>query len=190
MAAWASTGLRGLDNVLNDLRKGDNIVWQVDRVEDYQQFVAPYVARAKQDGRKLIYMRFADHAPLLKPDSHVTVYNLDAESGFETFSTQVHSIIGKEGKEVYYVFDCLSDLLSAWATDLMIGNFFMITCPYLFELDTIAYFALLRDHSPHSRDDPAPARPLQLRQQFLHTSAEGMEALLTNNVSSAPQAGR
>jgi hypothetical protein len=27
----------------------------------------------------------------------------------------------------------------------MIGNFFMITCPYLFELDTIAYFCLLRD---------------------------------------------
>ena len=28
----------------------------------------------------------------------------------------------------------------------MIGNFFMITCPYLFELDTIAYFALLRNN--------------------------------------------
>ena len=27
----------------------------------------------------------------------------------------------------------------------MIGNFFLITCPYLFELDTIAYFCLLRD---------------------------------------------
>jgi hypothetical protein len=30
----------------------------------------------------------------------------------------------------------------------MIGNFFMITCPFLYELDTIAYFALLRnEHS-------------------------------------------
>jgi len=148
MAAWASTGLSGLDTALNDLRKGDNVVWQVDRIEDYQQFVNPYVTRAKQDGRKVVYMRFADHPPLLGPDADVTIYNLDADTGFETFSTEVHSIIGKEGKEVYYVFDCLSDLLSAWATDLMIGNFFMITCPYLFELDTIAYFALLRkNHS-------------------------------------------
>ena len=32
----------------------------------------------------------------------------------------------------------------AWATDAMIGNFFLVTCPYLFELDTVAYFALLR----------------------------------------------
>jgi len=27
----------------------------------------------------------------------------------------------------------------------MVGNFFVITCPYLFELDTIAYFAIIRD---------------------------------------------
>lgn len=32
------------------------------------------------------------------------------------------------------------------ATDLMIGNFFMVTCPYLFELDTITYFTILRNH--------------------------------------------
>ena len=45
-----------------------------------------------------------------------------------------------------YFTPSLSDLLNAWATDLMIGNFFRVTCPYLFELDTIAYFAVLRNH--------------------------------------------
>jgi len=29
MTAWASTGLKGLDKVLCDLKKGDNVVWQV-----------------------------------------------------------------------------------------------------------------------------------------------------------------
>ena len=43
------------------------------------------------------------------------------------------------------MFDCLSDLVLNWATDLMIGNFFVITCPYLFELNTIAYFAIIRN---------------------------------------------
>jgi hypothetical protein len=47
---------------------------------------------------------------------------------------------------VFYVFDCLSDLQSAWATDLMLGNFFSVTCPYLFDLDTIAYFAIIRNN--------------------------------------------
>ena len=146
MSAWASTGLKGLDKILSDLKKGDNVVWQVDSIEDYRHFVTPYVKKAKEDGRKIIYIRFARHTPLLEEQAGITVYPLDATSGFETFSTQVHTIISKEGFEAYYVFDCLSDLLYAWATDIMIGNFFMVTCPYLFKLDTIAYFALLRSH--------------------------------------------
>ena len=148
MTGWASTGLKGLDEVLCGLKKGDNVVWQVDSIDDFRQFVRPYVAQALKDRRKVVYMRFANHKPLVEDEPAVTIYQLDAASGFETFSKQVHNIISQEGLEAHYVFDCLSDLLSAWATDLMIGNFFLITCPYLFELDTIAYFALLRrNHS-------------------------------------------
>lgn len=146
MAEHASTGLKGLDEVLNQLRKGDNVVWQVDSIDDFRSFVEPFVTLAVQTDKKVVYMRFANHKPLLENNPDVKTYTLDAASGFEKFSTQVHGIISNEGKDVYYVFDCLSDLLDAWATDLMIGNFFMITCPYLFELDTIAYFSLLRNN--------------------------------------------
>ncbi|MHC4741984.1 MAG: PEP/pyruvate-binding domain-containing protein [Planctomycetota bacterium] len=146
MTAWASTGLEGLDKILCDLKKGDNVVWQVDSVEDYGRFVAPYVSKAVKDGRNVVYMRFARHEPLIEDKPEVQVYQLDAETGFEAFSTQVHAIISQEGREAYYVFDCLSDLLGSWATDLMVGNFFKVTCPYLFELDTIAYFSILRNY--------------------------------------------
>ena len=146
MTAWASTGIEGLDEILCDLKKGDNIVWQVDSIEGYRRFVTPYVARALQDGRNIVYLRFANHKPLVENQPDVTTYQLDATSGFETFTTKVHTIITQEGRDTYYIFDCLSDLLSAWATDLMIGNFFMVTCPYLFELDTITYFSILRNH--------------------------------------------
>ena len=148
VAKWASTGLDGLDEVLCDIKKGDNVVWQVDSIEDYSHFVTPYVKKALQDKRNVVYMRFARHRPLVEDQPNVKIYQLDAKTGFEAFSTQVHAIISKEGVEAYYVFDCLSELLSAWATDLMVGNFFLVTCPYLFELDTIAYFAILRhNHS-------------------------------------------
>jgi len=146
MTAWASTGLKGLDKIICDLKKGDNIVWQVDSIEDYSHFVMPYIKKALEDKRNIIDMRFAQHKPLIENQPGVTLYQLDAKGGFESFSTQVHAIISQEGTEAYYVFDCLSDLLSAWATDLMVGNFFMVTCPYLFELDTIAYFAILRNY--------------------------------------------
>lgn len=146
MAAWASTGLKGLDEILCDLKKGDNVVLQVDSIEDYRHFVTPYITQALKDERNIIYMRFAQHKPLVENQPNVTVYQLDAASGFETFSRQVHTIISQEGREAYYIFDCLSDLLTAWATDMMIGNFFMVTCPYLFELDTITYFAIFRNY--------------------------------------------
>jgi len=142
--AKVSTGIPSLDEIIDFLRMGDNVVWQADSVEDYRRFVVPYVRRALADKRRVVYMRFAHHEALLAPDDGIAVYRLEADAGFESFSSQVHNIITREGRDVFYVFDSLSDLLMAWATDLMIGNFFAITCPYLFELNTVAYFALLR----------------------------------------------
>ena len=150
MAPYASvsTGMNGLDEILNYLQMGDNVVFQVDEIEDYKKFVDPYVKASLARGQRLVYMRFAHHLALLEPDNNIKVYQLNANNGFESFSTQVHNIVRDEGRDVFYVFDSLSDLLMAWATDLMIGNFFVITCPYLFELNTVAYFAILR--SRHS----------------------------------------
>ena len=145
MQVWGSTGIDSLDAVFAGLYKGDNVVWQVDSTDDFVKFVTPYVDKAISQKRKVVYMRFANHEPFVESKPGVKIYELNADSGFETFTTQVHEIITEEGKEAYYVFDCLSYLLEAWATDLMIGNFFMVTCPYLYELDTIAYFALLRN---------------------------------------------
>lgn len=145
----ASTGLDGLDRVVDYLRLGDNVVWQVNSIDEYRILVDAFVNQALQEGRRLVYMKFGQEAALPDPPPRVQVYQLHPESGFESFSTRVHSIAEMEGRGVFYIFDCLSDLLSAWATDLMIGNFFRVTCPYLFELDTIAYFMLLRDRNSH-----------------------------------------
>ncbi|HOW59853.1 MAG TPA: PEP/pyruvate-binding domain-containing protein [Candidatus Omnitrophota bacterium] len=143
-----STGVKGLDKVITGLQLGDNVVWQMDAPEQYKDFVDPFVKKALEEKRRLVYIRFANHEPLLKEGKDITVYRLDPHVGFEPFSAQINHIAKKEGEGVFYVFDCLSDLLSAWSNDLMIGNFFKITCPYLFELNTIAYFGLLR--SRHS----------------------------------------
>ena len=98
MAAWARTGLDGLDKILCDLKKGDNIVWQVDSIEEYSHFVAPYVKKALQQKRDIVYIRFAQHQAIIDNEPDVKVYHLDAGSGFETFSKQVHAIISDHGK--------------------------------------------------------------------------------------------
>jgi hypothetical protein len=142
---YPSTGLNHLDVLLSRLQYGDNVVWQVDDIERYRELVIPFVDRALQEHRKTIYIRFAEHEALLEARPGLTIIELNSDTGFEAFSSQVHTIITEQGKGAFYVFDSLSDLLTRWATDLMVGNFFMVTCPYLYELDTIAYFALLRD---------------------------------------------
>ncbi len=145
-AGWTTTGVESFDAVIDGLRTGDNVVWQVDDIDDYKFFANFFVQDSVLEGKKVVYMRFAQHEPLLQEHEKIKTYVLDARSGFESFSTQIHEIITREGEGVHYVFDCLSDLLGAWATDLMIGNFFLITCPYLFQLNTVAYFALIRNN--------------------------------------------
>lgn len=141
-----STGYSGMDEILDSLRIGDNVVLKVDSIEDYRYFVGPFVDQALVARKKVVYMRFGEHPPLIEPSPHVTIYEFDPKLGFESFASQIHKSITDEGPGTFYVFDSLSDLLSAWATDHMIGNFFRVTCPYLFELDTVAYFALIRKH--------------------------------------------
>lgn len=145
-----STGLPGFDTVIDDLRLGDNVVWQVDSVFDYRMVVDPYVAQARADGRKLVYVRFGRHEPLMDDTPDVLTYYLDPAAGFETFATDVHNLVEKEGLRAFYVFDCLTDLLEHWYSDLMIGNFFKVTCPFLYELDTVAYFAIMRNAHTYS----------------------------------------
>lgn len=145
-----STGLPGLDRVVQGVTPGDNIVWQIDLIEDYAVLVDAFCADALGRGRKLVYFRFARHPELLSPDRGAEVHVLSPEVGFETFTAQIHKVIEHSGRGAYYVFDCLSDLAADWYSDMMLGNFFLVTCPYLFEMDTVTYFALLRDR--HSFD--------------------------------------
>ncbi len=141
-----STGLKGLDAVLNGILPGDNVVWQIDRIEDYQALVTPCIDAAKATGRPIVYVHFSNREPLLTADADVQVRCLSPHDGFEPFVTHIHDTIREAGRGAYYVFDCISELANAWHSDVMLGNFFKLTCPYLFDLETLAYFALFRNH--------------------------------------------
>ncbi len=141
-----STGLPGLDKALGGLIIGDNVVWQVDSTDDFMEFAGPYYKHAVKEGRRVVYFRFARHAPLVGPDQGVEIHELSPEDGFEQFITGIHNIIREVGKGGFYLFDCLSELAVDWYSDQMLGNFFMLTCPYLYDMETIAYFPLLRNY--------------------------------------------
>lgn len=146
---FVTSGLETLDKVLQGLRLGDNVVWQVDHLEDYRRFAEPFAHKAVRDGRRVVYLRFAPHPPILTDMEGCDTIPVNAQAGFDAFSAMLHQIIEAKGREVFYVFDNLSALVVEWATDELLANFFQVTCPFLFELDTVAYFALTRGRHGH-----------------------------------------
>ena len=196
MAAFEriKSGIPGLDEALDNIRLGDNVVWNVTNLNEFSYFVDPYVKQAKEDNRNLIYIRFANHPPLIEmteedfklleieennPETEfcmierdgIKIYKVNPYNQFETFTLEVHRIIEKEGFDAFYVFDCLSDLQAVWSTDLMMGNFFKVTCPFLFQLDTVAYFPIIRGR--HSFDAIAKIR--ETTQLFLNVHSNSPE---------------
>lgn len=139
-----------MDEVLKGLRLGDNVVWQVDRLEDYSFFVEHFVRHAITESGYCAYLRFAPHAPIIKPCQGLLIREVDPGHGFDAFSTEVHSVIEEWAEKRFFVFDNLSALVEEWATDELLANFFQVTCPFLRELDTVAYFALTRGQHAHN----------------------------------------
>ena len=158
MAAFEKTrsGIPMMDEALQYIRLGDNVVWQVPSLDEFRYVAEKFANQAIADGRNLIYIRFAEHDPILTPRDGLKIEHVELSHRFETFTVNIHNLIEREGYDAFYVFDCLSELEQAWSTDLMMGNFFHLTCPFLFILDTVAYFPLIRGR--HSFDAIATIR--------------------------------
>jgi pyruvate,water dikinase len=159
-----TSGIPALDKILLGIRPGDNVVWQVLTVEDYAELAEPFWKAALARDEQVVYFRFAQHAELVPLDSGAARVELDPERGFERFITAIHRVIAELGPRANYVFDMFSELVRDWYSERMLGNFFMLTCPYLYALDTVAYFAVLRNyHSYHAIQPIAETAQLLIR---------------------------
>lgn len=145
------SGIDELDEVIKGLRLGDNVVWQVGNLQEYLYFVEPFVKQALHNDNKCVYLRFAPHPPVINViDNRLIIKEVDPRGGFDLFSGEVHKVIEELGNEKFFIFDNLSALVEEWATDELLANFFQVTCPFLRELDTVAYFALTRGYHAYS----------------------------------------
>jgi pyruvate,water dikinase len=149
LAKMVCSGSKPLDKLLQGLHLGDNVVWQVDSLDDYSFFAQLFAEQVIRDGFDCVYLRFAPHSPILNPTPGLTIIEVDPSPGFDYFSSEVHRIVEERGRKVCYVFDNLSALVNEWATDELLANFFQVTCPYLFKINAVAYFALTRGQHSH-----------------------------------------
>ena len=93
MAAFdkVKSGYPGMDDILDYIRMGDNVVWQVADIDEFRFFALPFVAQAKRDGRSITYIRFAQHAPILEDLDGVDLVEFDPDEGFEAFTVAIHN---------------------------------------------------------------------------------------------------
>ena len=117
-----TTGLPGLDSVLDHLCIGDNVVWTVDGIDDYRRFVQPF-----RPGHRAIDCLL----PLRRTSAtrvhgeNITRHELDVLHGF---TSSVYRRITEHGREAFCV-DSLSNLQRAWAPDEMVANYLQVVFP-------------------------------------------------------------
>lgn len=115
------SGILQLDETLDNIRLGDNVVWQVSNLDEFLYFVKPFVKQALKDNRNLIYVNFGQHEPLIdmtaddflkldveknNPETEfpmierdgIKIYQVDPNKQFEPFTLEVHNNYYKRGK--------------------------------------------------------------------------------------------
>ena len=110
------SGTEQMDQALDHIRLGDNVVWQVSSLTEFRIIARIFAAQAIRDGRNLIYIRFAEHDPILPEMEGLRIEKIPLSHRFETFTVEIHNLIEREGYDAFYVFDCLSIRHSFFST--------------------------------------------------------------------------
>ena len=50
------SGFPQMDDVLDSIRLGDNVVWQISDLEEFRTFAEPFARQAVRDGRNVVYI--------------------------------------------------------------------------------------------------------------------------------------
>lgn len=169
------SGMEGLDQKLDYIRTGENVVFRVKQLEDFCFFSERFLREQIREGKKVIYLRFGKEKPLTELQEGLTVRQIDPSIGFELFALAVHEIIEEAAEGAVFLFDCLSKLQEAWYSDLMMDNFMRVTCPCIREWKSTAFYPLMR--GIHSYDSVSRIR--ESSQVFLDVFFSGTSYYLT-----------
>lgn len=121
-----------------------NIVWQVTEQTEFWQALSGLIETAAEEGKKILYMRFSERSGLPEISDRVTTVHIPLTHQFEAFTAAVYRTIRRQGENVLYILDPLSELLSVWNTDLMMKNFFCVISSAVRQKKGMAFYMLTR----------------------------------------------
>ncbi len=77
-----TTGVPVIDELIDGIRWGDNVVWQVTNTLEYSWLARPFVESAYRSGIKIIYLHF-DEYMIPQISDKCKVVNIDPKKEFE-----------------------------------------------------------------------------------------------------------
>lgn len=140
-----STGSEDLDALLEELRAGDNVVWYTQEREEYHPFVSALVRHVRATATGLVYVRSEGSLdPLVAELSGLKVLDLAELPPSGDRLAAFESAIARLGPQVNYLFESLGSLSPWFPSEEQLLRFFLTVCPFLYRLDSVAYWRLER----------------------------------------------
>jgi transcriptional regulator with XRE-family HTH domain len=150
-----STGLAELDQALEGLYWGDNVVWQLDSAP-----VTPFysaIAELAEAFDARAFVSLGDEIPALR-QAGVRVINAGPGTRFAhpaELLREIHRLC-RPGERRLLLFDSLDRMVATWGTSSTRG-FFARCCPMLLDLGAIAYWSMSTHGAPATVRDTVEA---------------------------------
>ncbi|MDO5131547.1 MAG: PEP/pyruvate-binding domain-containing protein [Eubacteriales bacterium] len=140
-----------LQKLLSGLSAPENVVWTAADIEDFRRAVLPLAVRAQEKGVDVVYIHYSGCDVLFEEQEKLRMFEIPLSHRFEAFTVAVYDLISEGAEGILYLFDPLSMLQAAWATDLMMENFFTVITGLVRRKKGTAFYPLLRSrHSVRS----------------------------------------
>ena len=122
----------------------ENVVWTTADMGDYRRAVLLAARHAHSLGREVLYLHYSGCEVLFDGPEWIRTCEIPLSHRFEAFTVAVCGLLEGGQPGTLYLFDPLSTLQAAWATDLMMENFFAVVTPLISRKQSIAFYPLLR----------------------------------------------
>ena len=170
---------KNLADLIPSSGQGASIVFSLGDLSDFSRILSSFVSSERSVSERIVHIRFVPDTDSLENHSDAAQQQPGTPDGirevpvrlnhrFRHFTVAVHEQIRLLEPGCLFVFDCLSELQTAWATDLMMVNFFTVTTPLLKSRGDTALFPLMA--LMHS--DEAAGKITQIADCFFEVSSD------------------
>lgn len=141
--ALFSTGVSSLDSLIQEVRPGDNFVFNLSSLRWYRPFARSLLKHCLKNEISTTLVRVDGSLDGLAEASMGWVNVFDVPEMFaepEEFKAGFRSNIRFSGKGAFYIFDNASALLRILGRDSDVREFFQVFCPLLEENESLTYW--------------------------------------------------